>query len=253
MDSLPDGHPMIQSQLFIGNGLALWHGFTRTFIMVATSQMHAELLRKFISETKRAADEDVITYFARLQLDALRINEGQENLIINPEYFRKRFLLTLGDEFAYLVTADTEGTLAPFYMTWTDDELLDHLQGILTTKKTLNTYVATASTLGYANAMTVSSTSKTDLLQAENENLRRQNAALQSERDADLARRLAAQERQQAEYENGPDFYCWTHGIGKNPGHNSDSCQRKATGHKKEATLHNRMGGSNERIKRKQH
>ena len=36
--------------------------------------------------------------------------------------------------------------------------------------------------------------------------------------------------------------YCWTHG---GCGHESQTCEAKATGHKDEATFSNRMGGSN--------
>ena len=38
--------------------------------------------------------------------------------------------------------------------------------------------------------------------------------------------------------------YCWTHGITKNLRHNSTTCQRKAEGHKDDATLNNKMGGN---------
>ena len=38
--------------------------------------------------------------------------------------------------------------------------------------------------------------------------------------------------------------YCWTHGRTRNNGHTSAKCRNKAEGHKDEATLDNRMGGS---------
>ena len=44
--------------------------------------------------------------------------------------------------------------------------------------------------------------------------------------------------------QNEPVTYCWTHGVTKNLRHNSATCVRQAEGHKKEATLNNRMGGS---------
>ena len=43
--------------------------------------------------------------------------------------------------------------------------------------------------------------------------------------------------------------YCWSHGITKNRRHNSKTCKRKKDGHQDDATLNNRMGGSNERCK----
>ena len=39
-------------------------------------------------------------------------------------------------------------------------------------------------------------------------------------------------------------FYCWSHGLGRNPQHTSKSCNNPSDGHKKEATLANMMGGS---------
>ena len=41
-----------------------------------------------------------------------------------------------------------------------------------------------------------------------------------------------------------PINYCWTHGITRNVWHNSTTCSRPKDGHKKEATLSNKMGGS---------
>ena len=41
---------------------------------------------------------------------------------------------------------------------------------------------------------------------------------------------------------NNTSKYCWTHG---GCGHESQTCEAKATGHKDEATFSNRMGGSN--------
>ena len=40
-------------------------------------------------------------------------------------------------------------------------------------------------------------------------------------------------------------FYCWSHGLGRNPKHTSESCNSPLEGHKKEATLDNMMGGCN--------
>jgi hypothetical protein len=40
-------------------------------------------------------------------------------------------------------------------------------------------------------------------------------------------------------------YYCWTHGLSKNKAHTSISCTHPQEGHKKEATLENRLGGVN--------
>ena len=42
-------------------------------------------------------------------------------------------------------------------------------------------------------------------------------------------------------------YYCWTHGLGTNPKHCSNNCNRQKEGHKKEATADNMMDG-NDRI-----
>ncbi len=43
-----------------------------------------------------------------------------------------------------------------------------------------------------------------------------------------------------------PITYCWSHGTTHNLKHHSKSCRRRKEGHKEEATLHNKMGGSEE-------
>ena len=48
-----------------------------------------------------------------------------------------------------------------------------------------------------------------------------------------------------------PVTYCWSHGITANLFHDSKTCRRCKTGHKKEATLNNRMGGSDIHNKRR--
>jgi hypothetical protein len=40
-------------------------------------------------------------------------------------------------------------------------------------------------------------------------------------------------------------FYCWTHGLSKNPKHTSASCNAPAEDHRTDATLENRLGGIN--------
>jgi hypothetical protein len=42
-------------------------------------------------------------------------------------------------------------------------------------------------------------------------------------------------------------YYCWTHGLGKNQAHTSNTCSNKADGHQDHATATNMMGG-NDRI-----
>jgi hypothetical protein len=54
---------------------------------------------------------------------------------------------------------------------------------------------------------------------------------------------LAAQAATQPLGERGKSF-CWTHGCTSNPEHRSPNCRNKAPGHKDEATITNKMGGS---------
>jgi hypothetical protein len=48
-------------------------------------------------------------------------------------------------------------------------------------------------------------------------------------------------------YDRNSEHYCWSHGRTRNPNHISSNCRNKKPGHKDDATLHNRMGGSNYR------
>ena len=43
-------------------------------------------------------------------------------------------------------------------------------------------------------------------------------------------------------------YYCWTHGIGRNPNHTSASCMNKAEGHISNATADNPKGGNDRLI-----
>ena len=43
--------------------------------------------------------------------------------------------------------------------------------------------------------------------------------------------------------------YCWTHGLGRNPNHTSQSCTNPAEGHQNNATLDNMRGGSNQIVR----
>ena len=54
----------------------------------------------------------------------------------------------------------------------------------------------------------------------------------------------------QGKDENGDNItYCWSHGITRNLWHNGMTYNRCKEGHKKEVTLQNKLGGSEERCK----
>ena len=46
-------------------------------------------------------------------------------------------------------------------------------------------------------------------------------------------------------YDRNSEHYCWSHGRTFNSNHTSKTCHHKKPNHKDDATLHNRMGGSN--------
>jgi hypothetical protein len=46
------------------------------------------------------------------------------------------------------------------------------------------------------------------------------------------------------QYNTCPLYYCWTRGLNRNPKHTGITCTRRDDGHKEDATLDNRMGGS---------
>jgi hypothetical protein len=48
-------------------------------------------------------------------------------------------------------------------------------------------------------------------------------------------------------YDRNSEAYCWSHGRTRNPNHTSATCRNKKPGHKNDATLHDRKGGSNYR------
>jgi hypothetical protein len=245
--SLPDNHGMIQSERLRGDGLALWQAFTGTFTLAPTAQVQQELLRRFMTETRRSSDEDILTYYCRLENDANYINSGA-NKLINPTFLRTRFLLTLGPEFDFLVKADTEGSLAAFYTEGDIHDVIAKLQQILTNRKSMGLATTTASTLGYANAA-VGSPDTADRFSREdraklNQVFASQRVERQIETDAALAQGLQNQALDTPPKKD--KSYCWTHGISNNPNHTSATCwpYRRAAGHQETATIRNKMGGS---------
>ncbi len=40
-------------------------------------------------------------------------------------------------------------------------------------------------------------------------------------------------------------YYCWSHGLGKNPEHTSRKCRHPKEGHQETATADNMEGGNN--------
>ncbi len=66
------------------------------------------------------------------------------------------------------------------------------------------------------------------------------------DRDRDRDRNRDQPVAQGFDDDGKPISYCWSHGITHNLKHHSCSCKRKKEGHKDAATLHNRLGGSNE-------
>lgn len=110
--------------------------------------------------------------------------------------------------------------------------------------------------LAQANAMlaTTNSTMASQMkdMQAQMECLKEQMTTLQSPggpsnpsgQQQGGGSRVKVSQAKTSQYK-GPWFYCWTHGWYNHP---SQRCKFPAPGHKREATLLNRMGGSTERL-----
>ena len=56
---------------------------------------------------------------------------------------------------------------------------------------------------------------------------------------------LLTNSTKKSNHNRNSDFYCWSHGRTFNPKHTSKTCNYRKDGHKEEATLVDRMGGSN--------
>jgi hypothetical protein len=240
LQGLPSEHPMTSSAQFNGDGLKLWHAFCATFRAPVTFQSLIALTDGFYIKTSRSDNEDVYSYFSRLEQLALRINQASPGRI--PDFdFRMKFLLSLGPEFQFLNDSEAENRLEPSFLSMPDHELLVKLQGILTNKKDLRTmpahHVPTSASLGYSAHATVSTRAPAPVASA---SMEAQMATLMTAMEAAYAAREAdAEARRIASLK-----YCWT--CGYNTSHSGADCRRGAAdpNHKKEATAANKMGGS---------
>lgn len=80
--------------------------------------------------------------------------------------------------------------------------------------------------------------------------LKAQIAALQLPLSATAAPATKAPRRRRSRHPSAAAekrFYCWTHGVSGDPGHTSRCCRHPKAGHRIEATMEHRLGGSKRR------
>ena len=117
------------------------------------------------------------------------------------------------------------------------NQTYDNLRTHMRTYNQRRIRALTADEAGFntANAATTQpSGDRETIAAAVQEVLRRQNSANQ------------ANGNNNAPTPDGPMFYCWSHGLGRDPNHTSRSCNNQAEGHQVDATVDNMMGGNNQ-------
>jgi len=118
--------------------------------------------------------------------------------------------------------------------------LIEQVQHLTTANnnKSLPTTISTPPTEATSTASTISDI-KSDLTAFITKEIQQ---ATKITNAAKNAKQTAYHNRTKRYFNN--DNYCWTHGCDLHLKHTSKTCKNRAPGHKEEATLHNRMGGS---------
>ena len=251
--ALPDGHPLLLVTTYYRQGLLLWHAFSATVIPVITYHKRQELIQRLFHQTSRVPTEDVYTYHNRITVAAEYINKGTTPPVVSEQDLRRCFLFSLGPEFDYLRTDDIEGRMDQSYLVSDIEPLLQRLQGILHTKRSIVSTVPTISSSGYANAIVPHRPDVMDdrinTLADMVGDLHQQMAALLT--PAGIAAAVVVPTSTIAPTPTSTSaptphvpiqFYCHTHGIRK---HHSHECTNPGPNHNPKATFKHRMGGSN--------
>ena len=230
-----------------GEGLLLMQKIKKVYGKPNNHAFRMEQLAYFWNSLARQDKESVDDYYNRFSLVLSYLPD------LPVADVRRRFLLTLGGEFSRFVQENLDNRLESKFIEAPWEDLLDLLRDIAAAYKLSSLLVptATAFSMGYtANAITKVTTDAVTMKALEDEN-----AALKLEKAAVLTDKLKAEaatakkKAQQLAWMAGPDFYCHTHGFGKNASHTSATCNTKGPGHNILATATDMMGGSTNRPK----
>ena len=235
-----------------GEGLQLMQKVKKVYGKPESHTFRMEQLAYFWNSLARHDKETIDDYYNRFNLVLSHLPMQGTNL--PSDDVRRRFLLTLGGEFARFKQEDLDNRLETKYLDAPWEDLLDTLRDIAASYKLRSSHetIATASSMGYSlNAVTTSMepalvnavsshTSDTAKIKALEDKL----AILEKAKEKADAAANKKKSEAKAALANGPDFYCHTHGFGKNPLHTSGTCINRSPGHNEYATATDTMGGS---------
>ena len=228
-----------------GLGLKLLNILTRVYGPSLTYEYMQEQSAYFWHSMHREASESVDEYFNRFHVVLSHLPLKGTNIPTTD--IRRRFLFTLGGEFDRLVTEARDHRLDPNLIIMSWDDLLDELRSIASSYKILSSGHAikplgtpTASTMGYS----IHAVTTTPADAAKIQDLETKLAILEKAKEKADATASKRKAEAKAAISNGPDFYCHTHGFGKNPLHTSMTCIKRSPGHNEFATAADTMGGS---------
>ena len=228
-----------------GLGLKLLNILTRVYGPSLTYEYMQEQSAYFWHSMHREASESVDEYFNRFHVVLSHLPLKGTNIPTTD--IRRRFLFTLGGEFDRLVTEARDHRLDPNLIIMSWDDLLDELRSIASSYKILSSGHAikplgtpTASTMGYS----IHAVTTTPADAAKIQDLEAKLALLEKAKEKADATASKRKAEAKAAISNGPDFYCHTHGFGKNPLHTSMTCIKRSPGHNEFATAADTMGGS---------
>ena len=225
-----------------GRGIKIWQELNSAYDKEVSFLYTSSQLSEFWTTLIRDPAENIDEYYNRFKRMLRRINSHEDAPMFSDKRIRKHFLLTLGPGFEDMITKEKYNQLDTKYITWTWSELLFDLRQIHTNITMLPPSTkATAGSMGYALVNAVNThTADAATIKALEDKLAILEKAKEKADAAAIKKKLEAK----AALANGPDFYCHTHGFGKNPLHTSGTCINRSPGHNEYATATDTMGGS---------
>jgi hypothetical protein len=208
---------------------------------------------------KRGDTEEIDIYHNRFLTCLRKIKaHNPTGQFLTDTIIRTRFLVTLGRGFEDMVHDDDRECIPEKYYLMPISDLLKNLKAQLTNynrRHPITTVQPTAGTF-FANSVITDPSTPVDsnsagIVEAVRAGIAA--AAIETRRIAEQAKadhkvkQLAAEKAKKALTAAAaakPLFYCYTHGITANSGHTSATCKYPGPGHKCEATMKNRLGGS---------